>query len=52
MAGPKPKTQEEKEPVGGKVTVKAVVTRKDGTIEDLGIISEGLIGFDAATDPS
>ena len=29
----------------GKLTVGAVITRRDGTVEDLGIISEGWIDF-------
>ena len=34
----------------GRIVVKAVVTRKDGTVEDLGVVSEGSISLDAATE--
>jgi len=36
----------------GKITVTAVVTRKDGTVEDLGVISEGQIDFKASSNSS
>lgn len=36
----------------GKLTVKAIITRKDGTVEDLGVISEGPMEFEASGDPS
>lgn len=36
----------------GKITVRAVVTRKDGTVEDLGIISEGEVDFKASSGSS
>ena len=37
----------------GHMTLEAVITRKDGTVEDLGVISEGWVeGWQAASDPS
>lgn len=42
----------EEEPRKGKLTVKAVITRGDGTIEDLGVIGEGWVSFEASSDPS
>ena len=39
-------------PSSGGLTVKAVITRKDGTVEDLGIISEGRVGFEASSTSS
>ena len=47
-----PEEIEEKEP-RGYLSVRAVVTRKDGTVEDLGIISEGWVeGWQASNGPS
>lgn len=46
------KTQEVPQDTHGKITVTAVVRRKDGTVEDLGVISEGRVGFEASTGPS
>ena len=31
-----------------KLTVEAVITRRDGAVEDLGVISEGEVGFEAS----
>jgi hypothetical protein len=33
-----------------RVTVRAVVTRRDGTVEDLGVISDSLVDPGAAED--
>ena len=35
-----------------KLTVEAVITRKDGTVENLGVISEGEVGFEASSGSS
>lgn len=40
---------EEEEPKPGTITVKAVIKRADGTIEDLGTISEGEITLGVKT---
>ena len=52
-----PKEEVQKSPESrGKLTVEAIVTRADGTVEDLGIISEGWVDFEAkegsSSDPS
>ena len=44
--------EEKQVPPSGGLTVKAVITRKDGTVEDLGIISEGRVGFEASSTSS
>lgn len=37
----------------GRVTLTAVIRRKDGTIEDRGVIAEGWVeGWHASSDPS
>jgi hypothetical protein len=44
---------EEQDEPRGHLTLSAVITRKDGTVEDLGVISEGWVeGWQAASDPS
>lgn len=46
-------TQEEPESQPhGRVTARLVVTRKDGTVEDLGVIGEGRLDFEASSGPS
>lgn len=32
-------------PAKGETTIRAVVTRKDGTVEDLGVVSRGKINW-------
>lgn len=47
MSEPEP-IDEDSKPKG--ITLRAVITRKDGTVEDLGIISEGTVGFVAKSE--
>lgn len=45
--------QSEETPSKGRLQVRAVITRKDGTIVDLGIISEGAVeDWRAESNPS
>ena len=36
----------EEQPTRGRLELKAVITRVDGTVEDLGVISEGWVSLD------
>lgn len=45
-------TQQPDDSPKGKLTVTAVVKRADGTIEDLGVIGEGWVGFEVSSGPS
>lgn len=44
-------TEKEQTPHGS-ISVIAVITRKDGTVEDLGVVSEGTISFDTPAEES